>query len=274
MQWIEASTLDELQSALVQGYRVIGGGTGLLGDENPVEKVVDIRRFPDANQIVEYPSRWQLGPVVTLTHLQAWAKNHVPGLADGLNRLGTPVLRNLATVAGRLANREPTSDLYPMMRLLGTEVLVMSREDPQPRWMLLEYEGPLYGANRVWLALRIPRSTKRRRMVFEKITKARLNGSIVNGAVSWQQSVANGQIHVQMVISGVFEIPCHLSVCSKPLDLATKIRAQWQAFQQMGWVPIDDFRASAAYRAHVAGVVLERLLKTQSGFFESSLEEA
>jgi len=74
LQWIEASTLDELQSALVQGYRVIGGGTGLLGTENPVDKVVDIRRFPAANQIVDHPSHWQLGPVVTLAHLQAWAK--------------------------------------------------------------------------------------------------------------------------------------------------------------------------------------------------------
>lgn len=274
LQWIEASTLDELQSALVQGYRVIGGGTGLLGTENPVDKVVDIRRFPAANQIVDHPSHWQLGPVVTLAHLQAWAKTHVPGLAEGLDRLGTPVFRNLATIAGRLANRESASDLYPIMRLLGTEVLIVSREEPQPRWLPLEYEGPLYGVSRVWLALRIPRSTWHRRIVFEKFTKARLNGSIVNGAVSWQQSAANGQTQVQMVISGVFEVPCHLFVCANPPDLATKARAQWQTFWHMGWVPIDDFRASAAYRAHIAGVVLERLLKTQSGFVESSLEEA
>lgn len=233
-----------------------------------------MRGFPAANQIVEESSHWRLGPMVTLAHLQSWAKSYVPGLANGLDTLGTPVFRNLGTAVGRLANREPASDLYPIMRLLETEVLVMSGEDPQPRWLPLEYEGPLYGASRVWLALRIPRASGRRRVVFEKITKARLNGSIVNGAVAWQSSATKSHTHVQMVISGVFEIPCHLSVCADPFDLATKVRAQWQTLRHLEWEPIDDFRASAAYRIHIADVVMERLLTTQSGFFESSLEEA
>lgn len=89
--------------------RFIGGGVDLLGElkEYLVEAdtLVNIKSLPGTRQIETGSDKWTIGTNVTVTELaeHAGIRKVFPGLQQAAADVGSPQIRNVATVGGNLA---------------------------------------------------------------------------------------------------------------------------------------------------------------------------
>ena len=89
--------------------RFIAGGIDLLGEmkENIVapELLVNVKNLPGTREITPASDKWVIGANVTLAELTDHAElaKVFPGLAEAALEVGSPQMRNVATVGGNLA---------------------------------------------------------------------------------------------------------------------------------------------------------------------------
>lgn len=116
--------------------RVIAGGTDVIPQmrhrDFEVEALVDITRLPGMNVIEQEGDDVALGGLVT--HAQV-ASSHLIRekarlLADGAARLGSPQIRNIATVAGNVVSGQPAADTsIPLLALNGRVTIASKNGD-------------------------------------------------------------------------------------------------------------------------------------------------
>src|ERR1700740_149731 len=89
--------------------RFLAGGIDLLGEMKEYitspKRIIDIKLIPGLDQIDTSTSIWKLGANVTISEI---AKNKqilttLPGLAEAASEVGSPQIRNVATLGGNLA---------------------------------------------------------------------------------------------------------------------------------------------------------------------------
>lgn len=110
--------------------RVLAGGTDIIPElrrrDIEAEVLVDISRLPGLNAITQVGEEIRLGALVT--HAQAAASSLIRGkaalLADGAAAVGSPQIRNIATVAGNLISARPAADTsIPLLALQASVIL-------------------------------------------------------------------------------------------------------------------------------------------------------
>jgi len=116
--------------------KVIAGGTDIIpglrkkDKKGRVETLVDITRIPKLNFIREEQNRIVLGCLVT--HAMASNSELLMGkaaiLADGARSVGSPQIRNIATVAGNLVSGQPAGDTSIPLVALDAVVTIASSE--------------------------------------------------------------------------------------------------------------------------------------------------
>jgi xanthine dehydrogenase YagS FAD-binding subunit len=89
--------------------RFLAGGIDLLGEMKEYiaspKRIIDIKLIPDLDRIDTSTGIWKLGANVTIAEI---AKNErilatLPGLAEAASEVGSPQIRNVATLGGNLA---------------------------------------------------------------------------------------------------------------------------------------------------------------------------
>jgi xanthine dehydrogenase YagS FAD-binding subunit len=89
--------------------RFLAGGVDLLGEMKEYivspSRVIDLKRIPDLDRIDTTGDVWKIGANVTLAEI---ATNEqviatLPGLAEASSEVGSPQIRNVATLGGNLA---------------------------------------------------------------------------------------------------------------------------------------------------------------------------
>ena len=113
--------------------QVIAGGTNVIpqirhGDLE-VETLIDITRLPEISGIHQEADTIVLGGLVT--HGQVASSSLVmekaSTLADAAARVGSPQIRNIATVAGNLVNGHPAADTSMPLLALNASVTIASQ---------------------------------------------------------------------------------------------------------------------------------------------------
>lgn len=140
MAWEEYLTPSSLDEALemLERYRgaarVIAGGTDIVPAARKgapgIRALVDITRIPGLDTISLDGGTVNIGPLVTHTEaaLSKPIREKGMALAEGASRLGSPQIRNIATVAGNIVNAQPGADtVIPLLALDGS-VTVLSKE--------------------------------------------------------------------------------------------------------------------------------------------------
>ncbi len=107
--YFTARSVSSAQAAARDGGRYLAGGIDLLGEMKEYlaspDVVVNVKALPDLETIDAADDLIKIGANVRLTTLAAddTVKTSLPGLAEAAAEVGSPQIRNVATVGGNLA---------------------------------------------------------------------------------------------------------------------------------------------------------------------------
>jgi len=135
-RYVAPGSLDEAAELLSSHgavARLIAGGTDLMlelsrGARSGVELLVDISGLPGLDRISYDGGRVTLGPLVTHADVIASAPMRTAGLplAQACLEVGSPPLRNRATVVGNIVTASPANDTISALVALDAAVTVTS----------------------------------------------------------------------------------------------------------------------------------------------------
>ena len=277
-RYVAPGSLDEaaeLLSSHGAAARLIAGGTDLMlelgrGARSGVELLVDISGLPRLDRISYEGGRITLGPLVTHADVIASVPMRTAGLplAQACLEVGSPPLRNRATVVGNIVTASPANDTISALVALDAAVTMTSVRGERTvpiseffagfRQTVLEPDeivtavsfDALDGANR----------SEGRRGVFVKLGLRRAQAiSVVHAAVVVGLDggrVADLVVALGSVAPTIITVPEAAEVAAgRELVEAS---ADITAGARRAATPIDDIRGSAEYRSHTVGVVVSR----------------
>lgn len=273
---ILADTLDEVLGILGRepDAVVYAGGTDLLVKlrqraVNPrglvcIERVAELRGFLD-----EGDSLW-IGPAATHASLleNALIWKHVPVLAQAVGTIGSPPIRHMGTIGGNIVTASPAGDTLPPLYLTDAEVEIRSAESRRVRPIADFVLGP----GRVDLqpgemvtGIRVKKTSGHTIHHFQKVGRrtsqactvvslAALLGVSREGVIE-RARLAWGAVGPTVVTSN----DVNDALVGKTLSRETLAEAA--PLVEAAVSPVDDVRASAAYRSSVASALLMRLVR-------------
>ncbi|MCC5983711.1 MAG: xanthine dehydrogenase small subunit [Rhodobacteraceae bacterium] len=220
----------------------------------------------------------RIGAMTTLAALRRAIAPLHPAFAELIRRYGSEQVRNAATVGGNIANGSPIGDSPPPLIALGAR-LHLRRGDAR-RSLPLEDFFIAYGkqdraAGEFVEAVSFPRQPDRLRVY--KISK-RFDQDISALCGAFNIAVIDGTVTAaRIAFGGMAATPkrahaVEAALLHQPWTEATVATAQ-EAFAQ-DFTPINDMRASAAYRLAVARNLLHRTWLEDQGTRASVLEVA
>jgi len=264
---------------------VLAGGTDLLvnmkmGKTAP-RHVVSLSRIEDLKGVKREQGSLTLGACVTAGELkdQEEIKAEFNGLCQSAGSLGSPLIRNLATVGGNIVTARPAADLPPSLMAYGASILLKKEKGER----IIPLEGFFKGPGQTTIepeeilcgvVLKEPPPYSGGGYVKLGVRKA-LEISLVNVAAFMALDGPNGPVKKARIILGaVAPIPIRSPSAEAVLmgerpDEALFEKAGTEAAKDAK--PIDDFRGSAEYRREMVKVLTRRALKL--AYEEAKLRE-
>ena len=253
--------------------QVLAGGTDVFPARAGAEvwlrrdsrALLDISGLPALRQVTDEGAQWRIGALVTWAQLCA---TPLPACFDGLKaaarQVGGPQVQNRGTLLGNLCNASPAADGVPPSLTLDALVELAG---PGGRRVLPLAEF-LQGNRRTALvtgelavALLVPKPGVAARGGFLKLG-ARSHLVISIAMVAGVVEVAGGVVRsVKLAVGACSAVAQRLPLAEAALlgrlpDPALVLPEHLAAL-----APIDDVRATAAYRQDVTLVLLRRLLE-------------
>ena len=276
------ASLDEA-AALLSSHgaaaRLIAGGTDLMlelsrGARSGVELLIDISALDGLDRISYDGGRVRLGPLVTHADVIASTPMRSVGLplAQACLEVGSPPLRNRATVVGNIVTASPANDTISALVALNAAVTMTSvraeRTVPINEFFAGFRQTVLQPDEIVtevaFDALDADDRPNGRRGVFVKLGLRRAQAiSVVHAAVVVELDggrVADLVVALGSVAPTIITVPEAAELASGR-DLAEASNDIVAAACRAA-TPIDDIRGSAEYRMHAVGVVVERAVET------------
>ncbi len=276
IRYVAPASLEEAVNLLATHgaeARLVAGGTDVLlelnrGARTGVEVLVDISGIPGLDRINYSDRRVTLGPLVTHADVIASAPMLTAGLplAQACLEVGSPPLRNRATVVGNVVTASPANDTISALVALNADVTVTSltgeRTVPIGEFITGFRQTDLASDEMVTAIAFDALDGANRSGVFAKLGLRRAQAiSVVHVAVVVELrdndvvdlTVALGSVAPTVVtVPDVAELVLGRGLSEAVDDIA--------AAAQRAASPIDDLRGSAEYRSHAVGVVVSRAI--------------
>lgn len=251
--------------------RPIAGGTDLLleldrGVRPDVDVLVDLTRIPGIDRIELDGDRITLGPLVTHNDIvrSDLIRRHALPLAQACWEIGSPQLRNRATVAGNLVTASPANDTITPLRILDAELDITSLSGTRTLPLSEFHSGvrrTVLQPGELVTAVRFRRLDDNERGIFLKLGNRRAQAiSVVHLAASVKLE-AGTVVAARVALGSV--APTIVEIDTTPLignwmddDLIEDVANG--AAQAV--TPIDDVRATGAYRSASIPVMVKRAL--------------
>ena len=206
----------------------------------------------------------EIGAAVTYSEALPWLSREFPQLSEMLARLGALQVRNAGTIGGNIANGSPIGDMPPALIALGSTLILASpageraialedfyveygKQDLQPGECVARVSIPLPGEDQLFATYKVSK---------------RFEQDISALCAAFAVQIKNGVVtSARVCFGGMAGIParagsCEQSLTGQPWTMDT-IQQAMQALAA-DYQPIDDMRASAAYRQRAARNLLLR----------------
>ncbi len=251
--------------------KVLAGGQSLVPLMNMrlarPAVIVDINRVDGLEYIVAAPAVLRIG---ALTRQRAAERSRLvaercPLLRDALRLVGHVQIRNRGTVAGSIAHADPAAELTAVLTALDGEVVargpggtrVIAASDLfvtylttslDPREIITEVRFPALPPGTGWSWMEI----------------ARRHGDFALAGVGVVLALGGGVItEARIALTGVGPTPVRATSAERLLTGRAPSEGLWADAAEAVRAAVDpdgDIHASAEYRRHVAGVLVQRAL--------------
>ncbi len=268
---LHPSTPEEAVGLLARSARVetavLGGGTDLLFDlgagRAEPKRVVSLRDLPWRFL------RWEedalsIGSTLPLRALERdpELRRRIPGLWEAVREVGSPALRNRATLGGNLGRSSPASDLLPVLLALEAQVRLIGPKGPRELpvdTFLQESRNPALGPAELIESIRIPEPAPssylwQRVQPMNDISQVGVATAYLSTAPHWRIALGGIQPRPRRLVEAEGLLPS-----ARPGAFEIELAAQ-EAARRAPF--ITDRRASEAYRRRLVTVLVRRAIET------------
>jgi xanthine dehydrogenase small subunit len=276
-RWSSPRTADEVAAACAMRprARIVAGMTDVAllvtKQHRVLDDVIYVGDVRELAEIDETADDLTIGAAVSLTAAAVALNREWPELEEAWQRFASVPIRNSATLVGNIANGSPIGDSMPALLALDARVVLLSESGEREIALDAFYPGFRRTACRPGefiAAVRVPRRTPALALRAYKIGK-RFDQDISAVFACFALTLDGGVVRrARIGCGGVAAIPARARKTEAALEsdawnAATAERAA--ATLAAEFTPIDDLRASAAYRRQVLGNLLLRLFHETSG---------
>lgn len=276
MRTFRPSGLDELFSACAEapGSILLAGGTDVMVDVNydrlRPDTVIDLRRVHELTQIERSDDVLRVGASVTFARIGHELAVELPALATAARTVGSPQIRNRATIGGNVGTASPAGDALPVLLAMRASIELGSvrgvRRVPAREY----FRGPrdtVRASDECVTAVELPVG----RATAQQFSKIGPRNAMVISVASFclhvdadRRRVGTGLGSVgptplwavdaeQFLAERLFEDGASASPTDDTINGFSELVGQAS-------LPIDDHRATAAYRRHVLVAMARRTL--------------
>lgn len=278
MSYQVVTNLAQALSALKDGgeqSRIIAGGTDLYLEKLP-ENLLDISTLSEALVITEQDSNLLIGAAVT--HARAVAspllRKKTQALTEACSQIGSPQVRNIGTLGGNVINAAPAADAAVALAALGAKAELTGCSG-NTRTVELEelYAGfncsAIDSCQELLLRFIVNSGGSGCGSAFTRLAARKSLALPMANAATWLRVENNCLQEVRLVVAPVKPAPTRLFktealLAGKPLAAETWREAAKAAMAEVE-VRSSLLRCSAAYRRHLVGVLVGRVLETAAG---------
>ena len=278
MEYHTPSAVQEATALLASGERtIVSGGTDFYPSRvgRPLtEATVDISGISELRGITSVGDDFRIGALTSWTDiLTADLPPAFRGLQLAAGEVGGIQVQNAGTIAGNLCNASPAADGIPPLLALGASVELASSRGVRTldlEEFLVGYRQTAMADDEMVLAVLVPGSHQNARSEFLKLgARTFLIISIVMVAVNLDVDsvgcVQTARLAVGACSAGAVRLrSLEQDLIGRPADehLGEVVRADH--LDELD--PIDDVRASAAYRITAARALTGRALRARREF--------
>lgn len=231
--------------------------------------IVWLGKAGDLGEAADRDGTISLGPLVThseLSRLPILAG--IASLGKAASAVGSPQVRNVGTLGGNLANASPAGDLYPPLLTLDARVVLGSVAGTRAVRLEDFVTGPGSTGrepNEIVAGIVFEKPAGRPYFDFVKIgLRNALAISVASAAIAaW---TGNGKFEdVRIACGAVAPRPVRMREVEALLcgeTLTPELLREVEATASRTCDPATDIRATSAYRRHVLGVIVARLVES------------
>ena len=253
---------DEPDTTIIAGCTDWGVEVNLRGTR--AQRVMAVDRLPELRGVTVTSDQVEIGAAATLTEIERRLDGRVPLLGQLFPQFASRLIRNAATIGGNLGTGSPIGDTPPALLALEASVVLAAAGGER----VVPLDGYFTGYRRsvrrpgeLIRAVRIPLPLAGL-TAFHKIAKRRFD-DISSVAAGFAIDIEAGVIRAARIgLGGVAATPVRAYATEAALEGRTwspeTVRAAAAVLRAEG-TPLDDHRASAAYRVAMLGQSLLKL---------------
>jgi carbon-monoxide dehydrogenase medium subunit len=258
--------------------KVLAGGTDLLADlkfasaSHAPQVVVDISRADDLRGIEMTGQGLRIGALVTHTEIMRSPviQDLFPALVDAAHTIGAVQTRNLGTLGGNLVTAVPSMDSGPTLVALDAIVTIASPEGHRQLPLVDFFVGPrktVLKPSELLAHIIIPTENVGKPAHFLKfgLRKGQALALVNVAAALWVDWETNTFVAPRISLGAVAPTVIHAPSAERYLEgktITSEAMVQAGKLAVTDAKPINDFRASAAYRRDLIGVLTKRALES------------
>jgi len=252
----------------IPNSRFIAGGTDLMvqirGGELKPSALISLRSIPDLSSI-EINGSIRIGAMTTVTDLinNPDLEHQAKLLVDAARRLGSPQIRNVATIGGNLCNCSPCADLALSLLVLEAKARIQSLSGTQDVPLQKFFESPgksCLSPDQILTDIFIEPVSSNTKSVFLKKGRVKMDLAVASVALLLEME---GEIcrKARVAAGSVAPVPLRLQKVEVLLEgqvLSPELADLAQRMASESVAPISDIRGTEEYRRQIVGVYVKR----------------
>jgi CO/xanthine dehydrogenase FAD-binding subunit len=271
MSYLRPRTVEEAVEMLAEPACILAGGTDVfpaLVDRPAPARIVDLSRLEGLSAITLEPGLVRIGARVTWSALvRAPLPPCFSMLKAAAREVGSVQIQNAATIAGNLVNASPAADGVPPLLALDAFVEIAG---PRGRLrvaladFITGYRQTVLAPGELVTAILVPRTIDTGRSAFLKLGTRRYLVISIAMVAAVVRAEAGRVVEARIAVGACSAVAKRLPALEDALvgaDLAAApLSSRVTPDHLAGLDPIDDVRATAAYRREAALELARRAL--------------
>ena len=229
--------------------------------------LIDVTGVEELQGIDERDKKLHIGAGVSLSEVEFFCQTKLPQMSDLLASFASRQVRNRATLVGNIANSSPIADIPPLLLVMGAELVLqqgLKQRTIALKGFNLGYKQTALAAGEFIHSVILPLPSNGQRVWIEKVSK-RTEDDISATCVAMSLTLDHDTIvQIDIACGGMAATPKMANMSQSQLlgqTLTPQLIAQVPVWLAQDYQPIDDMRASAAYRQQVTSNIVTGFLR-------------